>query len=190
MRSILAVALALFLAGVSVSATVFVPTEFREVVADAGLIVRGHVTDVRTVDVPGRGVDSIATVAVENVIKGNASQFVPVRVPGGVSGRYRDVLVGAPVLGAGARAVFFLWRDGDGIWRPVGLSMGVYDVQPDPQTGRPVVRPPVVAGRTAALGPVVRGDARRKLLSVQEFESLVQLIMASRGVAVPRGGRQ
>ena len=68
--------------------------------------------------------------------------------------------------------------------------MGVYDVLPDPQTGRPAVRPPVVMGRTASAGPVVRGDVRRKLLSIQEFESLVQLIMASRGVAVPRGGRR
>ena len=83
MRSILAFAVVV-LAGVSVSATVFVPTEFREVVAEAGLIVRGRVTDVRSVDVPGRGVDSIATVAVENVIKGNPTQFVAVRVPGGV----------------------------------------------------------------------------------------------------------
>jgi hypothetical protein len=189
MRSILAFAVVV-LAGVSVSATVFVPTEFREVVAEAGLIVRGRVTDVRSVDVPGRGVDSIATVAVENVIKGNPTQFVAVRVPGGVSGRYRQVLVGAPVLRAGERAVFFLWSDADGIWRPVGLSMGVFDVLPDPQTGRPTVRPPVVMGRTASAGPVVRGDVRRKLLSIQEFESLVQLVMASRGVAVPRGGRQ
>jgi hypothetical protein len=48
-----------------------------------------------------------------------------------------------------------------------------------------------VPGRTTSIGPIVRGDPRRKLLPIQEFESLVQLIVAGRlGQAVPRGGRQ
>jgi hypothetical protein len=69
--------------------------------------------------------------------------------------------------------------------------MGVYPVHRDPRTGQALVRPPVVAGRTASVGPVIRGDSRRKLLGVQEFESLVQLIVAGRvGQAVPRRGRQ
>ncbi|HEY7475538.1 MAG TPA: hypothetical protein VH679_11035 [Vicinamibacterales bacterium] len=191
MRWIVTLAVAVWIAGASLAATVFVPTEFREIVADAGLIVRGRVTDIRPIDVPGTGVESIVTVGVETVLKGAANGFVSLRVPGGDTGRFRYVMLGAPVLRPGERAVFFLWRGNDALWRPVGLSMGVYAVHNDPQTGQLVVHPPIVAGRTASIGPVVRGDARRKLLAIQEFESLVQLIMAGRfGQAVPRGGRR
>ena len=189
MRWIFALAAAVWIAGASLAATVFVPTEFREIVADAGLIVRGRVTDVRPIAVPGSGVESIVTVGIETVLKGAANGFVSLRVPGGDTGRFRHVMLGAPVLRPGERAVFFLWRGNDAIWRPVGLSMGVYAVHNDPQTGQPFVHPPIVAGLTASIGPIVRGDARRKLLGMQEFESLVQLIMAGRfGQAVPRGG--
>jgi hypothetical protein len=190
MRSIFALACALWVAGASLAATVFVPTEFREVVTDSGLIVRGRVTDVRTVVLPDSRVESAVTIGVENVLKGAANGFVSVRVPGGRVGGIRHVMVGAPVLRPGERALFFLWRGPDSLWRPVGLSMGVYAVHNDPRTGQPLVRPPIVPGRTTSIGPIVRGDPRRKLLPIQEFESLVQLIIAGRlGQAVPRGGR-
>jgi hypothetical protein len=191
MRWLVALASVILVAGAPLAATVFVPAEFKEIVADAGLIVRGRVTDIRPMAAPGAGVESIVTIGVETVLKGGATGFVSMRIPGGETGRYRYAMLGAPVLRNGQRAVFFLKRGSDAIWRPVGLSMGVYPVHSDPQTGQALVRPPVVAGRTASAGPVIRGDSRRKLLGVQEFESLVQLIIAGRvGQAVPRGGRQ
>jgi len=191
MRAFAAVAVALGLAVVSLGASLVIPTDFREVVTEAGLIVRGRVTDVRAVEQRGVGVDTIATVAVENVIKGQSDAFVSVRVPGGEIGRYRFAMVGAPVFRPGQRAVFFLKRGADNFWRPVGLTMGVYRVQPDPVTGRPVVPPPLVGGRTApARGPAVRGDQQRRLMPVAEFESLVRLVMLTpAGQAVPRGRR-
>lgn len=180
---------ALLLATASVSATISIPADFREIVGDATLIVRGHVTDVRGVVTRDAGIDSIATVAVESVIKGAASDFISVRVPGGVVGRTRMLMVGAPRFDRGDRAVLFLKRGADNTWRPVGLAMGVYRVQVEPLTRRLVVNPPIVASRTAAAGRVVRGDIRRKPLPVQEFESLVRLVMASPGSAIRRGGR-
>jgi len=170
-----------------------VPLEFREVVSEATLIVRGRITDVRSVEatVPGQGVDSIATVMVENLIKGQAPGFVYVRVPGGTIGAVRYTMVGAPTFKPGQRAVFFL-KPGvtDTTYRPVGLTMGLYRIQAEPLTNRQVVEPPLVSGRTsAAAGPAVRGDVRRKLMPVAEFESLVRLSMASRVLAAPRGGR-
>lgn len=170
-----------------------VPVEFRQVVSEATLIVRGRVTDVRSVDatVPGQGVDSIATVLVENLLKGNASSFVYVRVPGGTIGDIRYTMVGAPTFKPGQRAVFFL-KPGitDTTYRPVGLTMGLYRIQAEPRTKRQVVEPPLVGGRTtAAAGPAVRGDVRRKLMPIAEFESLVRLQMAARILAAPRGGR-
>jgi hypothetical protein len=171
-----------------------VPAEFREVVSQATLIVRGRVTDVRSVDatVPGQGVDSIATVLVESLLKGQASSFVYVRVPGGTIGTVRYTMVGAPTFKAGQRAVFFL-KPGVSdttTYRPVGLTMGLYRIQAEPLTKRQVVEPPLLGGRTtAAVGPSIRGDVRRKLMPVAEFESLVRLQMASKVLAAPRGGR-
>ena len=185
---------ALVLAGTSVFATVVVPAEFREVVADAELIVRGQVTDVRSFVVPGDGIDTVATIAVESVLKGQAADsFVSVRVPGGEVGSTKFVMVGAPTFRTGDRAVFFLKRTREAIWRPIGLTMGVYRVQAEPGTGRAIVYPPALpaASRTASTPTVVRGDPQRKLLPVSEFESLVKLVMSSPPAqAVPRGGRQ
>src|SRR4051812_41767969 len=118
---------ALFLLlGTVASATVIVPTEFREIVADASLIVRGTVTDVRAVEVRGEGIDSIGTIAVASVLKGSAPDgFVSIRVPGGTIGRTRFVMIGAPELTPNEQAVFFLKRGADNFWRPVGLTMGI-----------------------------------------------------------------
>jgi hypothetical protein len=172
----------------ALEATLLIPAEFREIVGDAGLIVRGVVTDVRSFVVSGSAIDSVATVAVESLIKGQADGFVSVRVPGGEVGRTRYVMTGAPTFRVGQRAVFFLKRGPDAGWRPVGLTMGVYRVQVEPGTSRAVVQAPVIPGRTAATaGPVPRGDVRRRPMP---FESLVQLVMATpAGPAVPRGRR-
>ena len=192
MRALGVLVAAVVLAVVPVGATLVIPADFREVVTEAGLIVRGRVTDVRAFVVRDAGVDSVATVAVEGVIKGQSDAFVSIRVPGGQVGRYRFVMVGAPTFRAGERAVFFLKRGVDGFWRPIGLTMGLYRIQPDPVTGQPVVPPPLVGGRTAPLtGPAVRGDPRRRFMPVGEFESLIRLVMLTPpGQAVPRGRRQ
>jgi len=179
------------LSGPSLEATLVIPAEFREIVADAALIVRGTVTDVRSFVVSGSQIDSVATVAVETLLKGEADRFVPVRVPGGDVGRTRYVMAGAPVFRTGQRAVFFLKRGPDAGWRPLGLTQGVYRVQSEAGTGRQVVQPPIVPGRTTAVtGPITRGDDRRRPMPISEFESLVRLVMANPGgQAVRRGLR-
>lgn len=172
----------------TVAASVSVPTEFREIVADAELIVRGHVTDVRAINVRGVGVESVATIAVDATLKGQSDGFVSVRVPGGEIGRYRYVMVGAPTLRLNQSAIFFLKRGADNAWRPVGLASGIVSVDRDAATGRPVVHPPIMAtGRTGG-GPLLRGDARRKSLPVADYESLVRMVVAAR-TAQARPGR-
>lgn len=194
MRWLSGLVVALVLLALPARAHTVLPTEFREVVRDASLIVRGQVTDVRSVVVPGTGIESIATFAVEAVLKGQAGGFVYVRVPGGEVGRSKVVMVGAPTFRAGQRAVLFLRQSAsDASWRPIGLTLGVYRVQADPVNGRPVVQPPVVAGITApARGPATRGDTRRRLMPVRDFESLVRVVVASparqAAQAVRRGG--
>ena len=61
MRRFVVAALALA-ASATLSATVLIPTEFREVVADAELIIRGHITDVRALQTPEGRVETAATV--------------------------------------------------------------------------------------------------------------------------------
>jgi len=180
---VLAALVALAVCGAPLAATVVVPTEFKEIVSDASLIVTGHITDVRSVVVPNGGLESIGTIGVEAVLKGQADAFVSIHVPGGEIGRDRFVMVGAPRLTVGEGAVFFLKRGADNGWRPVGLTMGNFRMQSEPQTGRAIVDPPLMTGQTAAAGPVVRGDNRRRSMPVQEFESLVRLVVVSQGLA-------
>jgi hypothetical protein len=164
----------------STSATVVVPAEFREIVADASLIVRGTVTDVRAVAVRGDGIDSVGTIAVASVLKGAAPDgFVSIRVPGGTIGRTRFVMIGAPELTLNEQAVFFLKRGADNFWRPIGLTMGISRLQLDQTTRQWTINAPLVAGRTASTGPVVRGDVRRKPMAVADFEALVRLLAAA-----------
>ena len=158
-------------------ATVTEPVTLRQLAAGAALIVRGSVTEVRAFPVPGRGIESVATVAVERVIKGESEPFIAVRVPGGVVGRYRQITIGAPALRLNQQAVFFLKRGADNGWRPVGMSAGVVRVLSETGTGRRLIAPAVVQGQTAAGGLVVRGDDRRRSLSVEEFETLVAMVM-------------
>jgi hypothetical protein len=164
------------------SAHVTLPIEFREIVGSATLIVRGRVTDSRTLAAREWGVESTAAVAVERIIKGTAGEFVSVVVPGGSVGRYSWKMIGAPSLRTGERAVLFLKRDSGNLWRPVGLSQGVYPIAAS-ATRADYVDPPLVLSQNVDSGRVVRGDARRRLMGVAEFESLVLMVMSSQSTS-------
>lgn len=169
-----------------VRASTLLPADFRVVVADASIIVRGRVTDVRAVRALTGEIETVATIAVDAVLKGSAPAFVSMRVPGGTLGRVRSVMPGAPQPVQGEIGVYLLKRMPGGALWPVGLSAGVYRVT---QTaGRLMVVPPVVPGTTtASTGRVVRGDTRRRSLPLAEFESIVALVV--RGASVDGAGR-
>jgi hypothetical protein len=173
-----AIALLIGLTTVGVSAHVELPASFKDIVAASALIVRGHVTDVRAVDTPEIGVESVATVAIDDVIKGSAGDaFVAVHVPGGVIGRYRYTMVGAPTLAPNEQAIFLLERRADNAWRLVSLTSALYVIHADAR-GRAVVIPPVLpaASRTGAGRPLVRGAADRRPMAVQDLEAMIRLI--------------
>ena len=159
-------------------ASTFLSAEFREVVSEASTIVRGRVTDVRAIRSLEGDVESVVTIVVEASLKGSAEAFVAMRVPGGTIGAYRTVMPGAPVMRVGEHAVFFLRRGpGNSLW-PVGLAQGVYRVSVSGAGTVEMVHAPVLPGVTTnAVGPVVRGDARRKTMPATEFESLVRLLV-------------
>lgn len=153
------------------------PVVLRDLVDDAALIIRGRVTDVRGVAVQRAGIDSIATIEVERVIKGAADRFVSVRLSGGTVGRYRFVVVGAPTVRVNQTAIFFLMRTSDGAWRPVDLSAGVLRVQRG--LLGPMVIPPVQPSDVNRPGPLVRGNSLRAPVTADEFESLVRAIVVA-----------
>lgn len=164
-------------AAVHTSASTLLPADFRTTVAQATVIVRGRVTDVRSVRAAAGDVETIATIAVDATLKGETRTFVSMRLPGGRIGRFRTVMPGAPRIEAGEAGVFFLKAAPGGALWPVGLSSGIYRVAT--MSGRSMVAPPVLPGvTTAPTGIVRRGDTRRAMLPLPEFESLVALVLS------------
>jgi hypothetical protein len=154
------------------SAMVLVPADFAEMVSGSQLVVYGRVVDVRSQMVGARRtIESVVTVAVAQAIKGDPGATVSVRVPGGVVGRYRRVMIGAPSFRPGEEVVLFLSGRPPAIPMPFGLSQGVYRVSRDGNGRGLVAPPPLVEGR------VVRGDPARTPLDVNAFVRQVKAAM-------------
>jgi len=169
------------------SATVLVPAEFSEIVGGSEIIAYARVVDVRPEWADGRRwIDSVVTADVVSYLKGGSEETITFKVPGGRLGRYRSVVVGAPVFARGDEAVLFLKSNkahGDGLPDVFGLNQGVFRVKVDPRTGQKmVVPPPVMATTPAADGEpqaVKRGAVNRRPLAFDAFGARVRDVMAS-----------
>jgi hypothetical protein len=171
-RSVLALALIALVAG-SVDATTVVPLSFEQLVSESSSVVYGRVIDVRsqwTAD--RRFIESVVSIEVLRGIKGGAHESIAFTVPGGQVGRYLNVIPGAPVFAAGDHAVFFLTAHGPRLPVTTGLTQGIYRVQRDARSGEMLVMPPVL--EPASGGRIVRGDVRRKPMSLSAFEGSVR----------------
>jgi hypothetical protein len=171
-RSIFVVVLiALFVA--SIDATTVAPLSFEQLVSGSSAVVYGRVTDVRsqwTAD--RRFIESIVSIEVIKGMKGGASNMISFTVPGGQVGRYLNVIPGAPMFSTGDLAVFFLTAHGPRLPVTTGLTQGIYRVQRDASSGAMLVMPPIVD----TVGPIVRGDVRRKPVSLAAFEGSVRAL--------------
>lgn len=157
----------------SVDATIVAPLSFEQLVSESSAVVYGRVSDVRsqwTAD--RRFIESVVSIDVIKGMKGGAGDTIEFTVPGGQVGRYLNVIPGAPMFSRGDLAVFFLTAHGPRLPVTTGLTQGVYRVQRDASSGAMVVMPPVVD----TVGPVVRGDVRRKPVSLAAFEGTVRAI--------------
>ena len=171
------------------SATVLVPAEFSEIVGGSQIIAYARIVDVRPEWADGRRwIDSVVTAEVVSYIKGGSDTTISFKVPGGRLGRYRSVVVGAPVFARGDEAMLFLKSnaDADGLPEVFGLNQGVFRVKVDPRTGqRMVVPPPVTASPAtdpAVAGeaqPVKRGALDRRPLPFDAFGARVRDVMAA-----------
>lgn len=159
----------------TVGATTVVPLSFEQLVNESQSVVYGRVADVRsqwTVD--RRFIESVVTVEILRGIKGSARESVTFTVPGGQVGRYLNVIPGAPSFVTGDLAVFFLTAQGARLPVTTGLTQGIFRVQRDSSSGEMLVVPPVVEGA----GRIVRGDLRRKPVSLAAFEGTVRALSA------------
>jgi hypothetical protein len=166
-------------------ATTIVPADLGELSRDAIAIVRGRVAavDGRWTD-DRRGIETIVTLDVDEYLKGDLGGSVQFRVPGGLLGRFRSIVVGAPRFAVGDRVVIFLGTRGPMIPYIVGFSQGVYRVVRDnavsasgPHDAWRVTPPPIVPSASAVPVPIVRGDPSRVPLALDVFEARVRALV-------------
>jgi hypothetical protein len=112
-----------------------------EVVQRASVVIRGTVASSR-VEWVGRTIFTFHDLVVSETIKGPAQTRTTIAVPGGAIGNVRTDWPGAVSIRAGEELVFFGTAfPGRAAFEAVGLFDGVVDVQTDPRSGRPVVKP-------------------------------------------------
>lgn len=165
----------------SLSATVLLPAEFREIVSGSQIIVHGRVAEVRSEWVDGRRrIESVVTVEPATFVRGTPTPLVTFRISGGQIGRYKSMTVGAPAFAAGEEVVLFLRAAGPAIPRIFGLNQGVFRVRVDARGQRMVATPPVLA-RTEAPERVVRGAVSRRPMPLEQFTSQVRAVLQQGG---------
>jgi hypothetical protein len=180
-------------------ATVLVPAEFREIVGGSEIIAHARIVDVRPEWADGRRwIDSVVTAEVVAYLKGGSGDTITFKVPGGQLGRYRSVVVGAPVFARGDEAVLFLESRADDLPKVFGLNQGVFRIRADARTGQRLVVPPPVmspATSTDAQGRsqvVKRGALDRRPLVFEAFGAKVREAMTVNAQApgrAPKGRR-
>jgi len=170
------------------SATVLVPADFTEVVGGSQIIAHAKIVDVRPQWADGRRwIDTIVTAEVVSFLKGGSASddTISFKVPGGRIGRYRSLVVGAPVFARGDEAVLFLKRHDDEL-DVFGLSQGVYRIGVDAVSGQKIVVPPPIMKLTDRPEPerVTRGSLARRPLGVEAFGARVREVMRA-----PKGAK-
>ena len=158
----------------SAAATTVVPLSFEQLVNASHSVVYGRVAEVRSRWTDDRRfIESIVTIEILKGIKGAPGESIEFTIPGGQVGRYLNVIPGAPRFAPGDLGVFFLTAHGPRLPVTTGFTQGVYRVRRDANSGELIVMPPVVDS-----GRVVRGDLRRKPVSLSVFESSVRKVAA------------
>lgn len=176
--------IACMLAASIASATVLVPADFSEIVHGSQIIAYARIIDARPEWADGRRwIDTVVTAEVVSSLKGDSTdRTLTFKVPGGRLGRYRSVMVGAPVFAAGEEAVLFLKTRGDALPDIFGLNQGLFRVVIDSRTGQRMVVPPPVMKADASAEPerITRGALDRRPLAFEAFGARVREVMATK----------
>lgn len=170
--------LATWMCWVPLAATVLVPADLAELSRDARVIARGRVTGIEARSTGDwRSIETLVTLATESALKGSVGATVVFRVPGGLFGRYRRVVVGAPEFRVGQRVVVFLGDRGSDVPFVLGLSQGVFRLV-QRNEGWMVTPPPIMPTR-ALPQAIQRGDPSRRVLPLADFERTVRELAGS-----------
>jgi hypothetical protein len=163
----------------ALQATVIVPAEFREIVTGSELIAYGRVIDVHPEWADERRrIDSVVTIDVMSWLKGGNDSMLAFVVPGGEIGRYRHVLIGAPVFKPGDEAFVFLKTGGASMPYVFGLNQGVFRVRADDSGVRKVTSPMLFA--TGADPEIIRrGAVTRQPIALADFRDQIRSVMAA-----------
>jgi hypothetical protein len=175
--AVLVVVLAIAL-GPPAAATIVVSLDLAQLVQGADIVAYGRVVDVFSVRVDGRSSDTLVTLAPSALLKGEASGDIVFRVPGGEVGRYRTVVVGAPVLHVNDEVVVFLAGQAPRVPHVVGFSQGVLPIMRD-EARRPIVLAPPVADGVGDQR-VVRGAAPARVMLLSAFADDVRAMVEGR----------
>jgi hypothetical protein len=135
--------LALVLAATATLATQIEYRSPRELGGESSLVVRGKVGSVRSFWNDTRTkVFTETTVIVDETYKGQRISAINVRQLGGVVGRVRVNVDGAPSWRVGEEVLLFLEPFDGTSYQVAGFSQGKYTIERDPRTGEPFVRGP------------------------------------------------
>jgi hypothetical protein len=167
-RTVLIVAAVLTLSAAA-GATTLLPADFSLMVGASQVIVHARVVDVRGQLDRRRRIESLVTIEVVDTLKGSHQREMVFHVPGGKLGRYRRVLIGAPVFAPGDEVVLFLRGSAATVPAPFALSQGVYRVSR--RSGAPTVMPLPASMST------VRGDPARRPISLDAFTQQVRTLV-------------
>lgn len=162
----------------ALSATVLIPSEFREIVSGSQIIVHGRVSSIHAEWTDDRRrIESVVTLEASSFFRGTAARAVTFRVPGGQIGRYKSITVGAPQFAAGDEVVLFLQARGPSVPQVFGFNQGVFRVRVDQRTGRRLVMQPIVTAKGPAPEPVIRGARDRRLLPLDQFAARIRTVL-------------
>ena len=152
------------------------PATFEELVRESHTVVYGRVIAVDgqwTAD--RRTIESVVTLEALEHFKGTATATTTFRVPGGEAGGRTLIVAGGPAFRTGDTVVVFLCGHVPAMPSPVGLSLGVYRVAPDPRSGALVVVPTPVRA-VASPARVGRGDPGRAVRPLAAFGAEVRAV--------------
>jgi hypothetical protein len=157
---------------------VVLPADLDDLVSSARLIVHGVVVGVRPqLAQDRRQIETLVSVDVSRYLKGDFGPEVTFRVPGGELGRFRTVIVGAPVFAPGDEVVVFLGARGPIVPYVLGLSQGLFRVRRQSGTDGGLVVPGIPSEPAA---PIARGSVGRQPVPLAQFLASVQQRMGAR----------
>lgn len=159
-------------------ATVLLAGDLGDIARGASAIVRGTVVGQATQWVDGRRrVETIVTFDVAESLKGGFSGRISFQVPGGVLGRYRSLMIGAPTFTTGEEVIVCLGAKAPALPYVLGLGQGVFRIQRAAGSTQAMVTTPVLLS-TGTTTTVTRGDPSRRSMTLDDFRTALRVALA------------